>query len=273
MRTWRKSRTWRVGRGRQTPHPPPKTVHGLRKGMYTDYQTNPESRWIARHKSPGCKAVPLNVSFRNRAYHPRFCVEPEGLVTRSHGPPWECRLGRSASSVCGTRLTQSVEDDTPTGTVGASLKFARGLHEYQVGCLGASRHSFSRSSGPPWECRHGRSASSVCGTRPILDFLRPKRKLTIRQTLSVYSSLWMNRAVRDRADLAEIAIMAHGHGRTGAGSPVEAAAWAAEGHKDGLPNEPRIEVDRPSQVAGMQSSSVDGTLPEPRVPPTIWCET
>src|SRR4051794_2588921 len=35
-------------------------------------------------------------------------------VTRSHGPPWECRPGRSASSSVGRGPTRSVEDGIPT---------------------------------------------------------------------------------------------------------------------------------------------------------------
>ncbi|SIO57487.1 hypothetical protein SAMN05444166_5413 [Singulisphaera sp. GP187] len=36
------------------------------------------------------------------------------LTPRSHGPPWECRLGRSASSACEGQTTRSVGDGIPT---------------------------------------------------------------------------------------------------------------------------------------------------------------
>src|SRR5450759_569890 len=42
------------------------------------------------------------------------------MITRSHGPPWECSLRRSASSGLRTMRTQSVQDGIPTETVGTS---------------------------------------------------------------------------------------------------------------------------------------------------------
>src|SRR4051794_32828416 len=80
----------------------------------------PQSR---RHRNPEIRGIP-------RAHG--FLLCRDSRCARSHAPPWECRLCRSAALLAG-RKTRSVEDAIPTLGVGTRVSTVLPLSERNIG--------------------------------------------------------------------------------------------------------------------------------------------
>jgi hypothetical protein len=97
-----KSTTVTGAQDRRKPDGRRKRLRGPERAMIANYQTTPESRWLACRKSPESKVLPSRTAAANRAYHQRVRVNfeepPSGSRPTGHrglpGAPEQRHLKR-----------------------------------------------------------------------------------------------------------------------------------------------------------------------------------